>query len=95
MLADALNDIPRLIPVFKMLAHVNKLATVSFLCQMLLCEFCALIALFQKHFDEFMTFLGFICRLVDEFLTPSSPFSFKNILIFSFDVFAIVQKFCK
>ena len=62
---------------------------------MLLYEFCALIGLLQKHFDEFATFIGFIQWLVDEFLTHSSPFPFKNILIYSFDVFVVVQKACK
>ena len=57
---------------------VNKLATVSFWFQMLLYEFCALFALFQKHFNEFTTFIGFIQRLVNELLTPSSPLSFKT-----------------
>ena len=88
-----LNEIFRLIPVFKML--VNKLAIVSHWFQMLLYEFCALIALFQKNFNEFATFIGFIQRLVDEFLTHSIPFPFKNILIYSFDVFVVVQKTCK
>ena len=74
---------------------VNNLATVSFWFQMLLYEFCALIALFQTHFNEFTTFIGFIQRLVDEFLTPGSPFPFKIILIYSFDVFVVVQKACK
>ena len=45
---------------------VNKFATVSLWIQMFLYEFGALIALFQEHFNEFTTFIGFIQRLVDE-----------------------------
>ena len=57
---------------------------------MLLYEFSALIALFQKHFNEFTTFISFIKMLANEFLIPSSPFAFRNILISSFDVFVVV-----
>ena len=56
---------------------------------MLLNEFSTRFALFQKHFNEFTTFIDFIERLVDEFLTQTSLFYLETNCCF-FDVFVVV-----
>ena len=52
---------------------------------MLLNEFSALDALFQKHINEFT-------MLVNEFLAPTSLFLFREMLIFFRHFVVVVQK---